>query len=150
MSCSIVFVHGLHGHPEKTWTYGSEDDKSTEQPRSSFFLRIHSRSPSGDPSPTPVFWPQALLSKNPKLAHTRILTWGYDSNVVNFFKVGNQQNISRHGHGLMVDLQQECKDDVGYQLRAFVLWICLTNSLAITSPSFCRTQLGRYFDQDSE
>jgi hypothetical protein len=105
----IVFVHGLQGHPEKTWSHGSDDDKATDRRRQSLFARIHSRSSSRDPPAAAVFWPQALLSKNAKLAHTRILTWGHDSNVVNFFKANSQQSISRHGDDLIVYLQQERK-----------------------------------------
>jgi hypothetical protein len=59
-----------------------------------------------------VFWPFELLSRRPELARVRILSWGYDSHINNFFSANNQQNISRHGNDLMVALEQERKGDV--------------------------------------
>ncbi|KAF9774001.1 hypothetical protein IL306_008074 [Fusarium sp. DS 682] len=47
-----------------------------------------------------------------ELQKARILTYGYDSAVANFFGSQNQQNISGHGNDLMVALQQERKEEV--------------------------------------
>jgi hypothetical protein len=103
---SIVFVHGLQGHPEKTWTYFSPP---VEKKRWLFGKR---KDVKPQESQDMVFWPFDLLSKHPGLASARILTWGYDSQVSKFFNANNQQNISRHGNNLMVALQQERKDNV--------------------------------------
>jgi hypothetical protein len=48
---SVVFVHGLCGHPRNTWTKDN------------------------------VCWPEDLLSKEDSLSHIRILTFGYDVNL---------------------------------------------------------------------
>lgn len=62
----------------------------------------------------PVFWPNDLLARSEDFAHTRIMTWGYDTKVVrDFFGTSDQQNISQHGNNLMVSLQQERKGSVG-------------------------------------
>ncbi|KAF8233511.1 hypothetical protein L208DRAFT_1266288, partial [Tricholoma matsutake] len=48
----IVLVHGLRGHRTKTWTKDN------------------------------VCWPRDLLSKEETLSHIRVLTFGYDANVI--------------------------------------------------------------------
>ena len=105
---SIVFVHGLQGHPEKTWTYFPS---AATAPRKRLFptysTNLQDKSRHGS-----VFWPYDLLSTHPSISHARLLTWGYDTQVLKFFGASNQQNISRHGNDLMIALQQERKGDV--------------------------------------
>ena len=106
--CSIVFVHGLQGHPEKTWTYFSTAAAtSRKRPFLSSLKSFQDR-----PHQRPVFWPHDLLSTHPSVSQARLLTWGYDTQVLHFFGASNQQNISRHGNDLMIALQQERKSDV--------------------------------------
>ncbi|KAF4470497.1 P-loop containing nucleoside triphosphate hydrolase [Fusarium albosuccineum] len=100
----IIFVHGLQGHPEKTWTY-----RDPSQAQKKFGLFGHKKHDSEPTNGT--FWPFELLSRDSRLKEARILTYGYDSVVANFFGPQNQQNISRHGNDLMVALQQERRDE---------------------------------------
>ncbi|KAF4969328.1 hypothetical protein FSARC_3402 [Fusarium sarcochroum] len=100
----IVFVHGLQGHPEKTWTY-----RDPSQAQKKFSLFRHKKQDSEPPNG--IFWPFKLLSRDSRLEKARILTYGYDSVVANFFGPQNQQNISRHGNDLMVALQQERREE---------------------------------------
>ncbi|RFU29445.1 hypothetical protein B7463_g6896, partial [Scytalidium lignicola] len=84
----IVFLHGLQGHPEKTWCFG------------------HSRTNNH------CFWPRDILPRNfPKC---RILTYGYDSHISHFFSgPANQTSIVGHAKSLLNDLEsirQEEKD----------------------------------------
>lgn len=102
---SLVFVHGLQGHPEKTWTYKHEPEASKKKRH---FWR---RSTPEPPGPT-VYWPYDLLRRQPELSRTRILTWGYDSHVTKFFSATNKQDVSHHGNDLMVDLEQIRKNVV--------------------------------------
>ena len=107
---SIVFVHGLQGHPEKTWTYPPPSVRRR-------FFRSSSAELSTRAQDT-VFWPYDLLSKHPDFAQARILTWGYDTKVVSeFFGTSNQQNIYQHGNDLMVGLQQERKNNVRFKVQ---------------------------------
>jgi hypothetical protein len=102
---SIVFIHGLQGHPEKTWTY--------IPPSTSGKLSLSlGKKPLPQETPSGVFWPLDLLSKRPRLTKARILTWGYESNVINFLGSPNHQNMTRHGNDLMVALEQERKEHV--------------------------------------
>jgi len=100
-------VHGLQGHPERTWTYSPHVKKKT------LFRRQSSGNLLREPQEETVFWPYDLLSKHESLARARLLTWGYNTLVVTeFFGTSDQQNISQHGNNLMVALQQERKKDV--------------------------------------
>ncbi|MCJ1245334.1 hypothetical protein MMC30_002538 [Trapelia coarctata] len=126
----IVFVHGLEGHPEKTWTY---PPPTTNKKR--FFRSFSGDLPSRSQQET-IFWPYDLLSKDPDLARARILTWGYDTLIISeFFGTSDQQNISQHGNNLMVALQQERKNDptrpllfVAHSLGGILVKVALENS----------------------
>jgi len=57
------------------------------------------------------------------MARSRILTWGYNTQVVaEFFGTSDQQNITQHGHNLMVALQQERKRDVSILFPFRLFW----------------------------
>ena len=70
----IVFVHGLKGHPFRTWF---EPDKQ-------------------------VYWPTQLLSKD--IPEARILTFGYDADVTKFLGPVSQSDLRDHAHSLVNDL----------------------------------------------
>ena len=71
---SLVFVHGLRGHRTKTWLA-----KGANEP-----------------------WPQSLLS--PELPQARIMTYGYNADVVHFTKPTGQGTVRSHARGLINDL----------------------------------------------
>jgi hypothetical protein len=100
---SIVFIHGIQGHPEKTWTHGEKESPKSKSGLAKIFRRkkpVDSES-SGT---THLFWPKDLLAKD--LPHTRILTYGYDSLVSKFFKgPANQSGILAHGEALLSALE---------------------------------------------
>jgi hypothetical protein len=113
----LVFVHGLQGHPERTWTYGKMDKEAKlAKPKHRLLSRVFSRknhaednldepaySATGTP---PLFWPHELLSKD--CPNARVLTYGYDSQISNFFKgPTNQSGILAHGVSLMRALEVE-------------------------------------------
>jgi protein SERAC1 len=70
---SIVFIHGLTGGREKTWTH--EDG---------------------------TFWPQDLLPND--FAKARILTFGYDADIVHIFGQASTNTLRDHGRTLCTDL----------------------------------------------
>jgi protein SERAC1 len=76
-SSSIVFVHGLGGHRRETWT---KDD---------------------------VCWPKELLSKEPALSHIRVLTFGYDANIVKLMGRASLNSLFDHSINLLNELSRE-------------------------------------------
>lgn len=69
---SIVFVHGLNGHPHHTW--------ATHKPE--------------------AFWPADLLPSALEEQHVRILTYGYDANVGVFTDGASKDKIHNHAEHL--------------------------------------------------
>ncbi|KAI1755436.1 hypothetical protein F4782DRAFT_488567 [Xylaria castorea] len=70
----IVFIHGLTGDRERTWTA-----KNVSEP-----------------------WPKTLLAS--KLPTTRILTFGYDAYVADWKSVVSQNRIANHAYNLLTSL----------------------------------------------
>ncbi|KAF2741827.1 hypothetical protein M011DRAFT_413767, partial [Sporormia fimetaria CBS 119925] len=67
----IIFVHGLTGNRQNTWT--TKTDK--------------------------VFWPKDLLSRT--LPNTRIMTFGYDADIAHFLSAASQNRIGEHAGNLV-------------------------------------------------
>ena len=100
----IVFVHGLGGHPQRTWTYPPASirefsDISSEGSINSSRLKSFKRplgwlrKPSNgqsnmaprvddNPSSGRCFWPADLLARD--FPDVRVLTYGYESQVARF------------------------------------------------------------------
>jgi hypothetical protein len=123
---SIVFVHGLQGHPKDTWTskpIDSDGANSTkiesERPRKrlKFWWKEESSNASTPESTDALekpdtFWPYHLLRDDCKIV--RILTWGYNSNVSEFFSgSANKGTILSHSRDLLGDLTGERISSVG-------------------------------------
>ncbi|OCL10613.1 hypothetical protein AOQ84DRAFT_288903 [Glonium stellatum] len=71
---SIVFVHGLTGHREKTWTACGERE----------------------------LWPKSLLSAD--IPEARIITYGYDADVARWTQPAGQNTVREHARNLVNDL----------------------------------------------
>lgn len=111
---SIVFVHGLQGHPRNTWTYypnPSERDKpstSGEVKKPKGLSRIlghhHPKQTESDTETQDgIFWPEDLLKEDfPK---ARIMTFGYNTLVQNGLHTVNQGNLFSHARNLLYDLE---------------------------------------------
>jgi hypothetical protein len=92
---SIIFIRGLQGHPERTWTYRS----AKESPSPVLRLFHFKRSPETKNPKAVCFWPDLLAHD---FKNTRIATYGYDSRVSNFFcGPANQTDIAGHGGSLL-------------------------------------------------
>ena len=113
---SIVFIHGLQGHPRDTWTWESdasllENSVPIERKPKPGRLKLLFKKPNKDATDVPdavkparaaVFWPYHLLRDD--CSNSRILTWGYDSNIFNFFDSVSKNNILQHASNLQGDL----------------------------------------------
>ncbi|OCL10293.1 hypothetical protein AOQ84DRAFT_430924 [Glonium stellatum] len=72
-SRNILFLHGLTGHRDKTWTA----EKQSEP------------------------WPKTLLSTD--IVDARIITYGYDADVVHWTKPAGQNTVREHARNLIGD-----------------------------------------------
>lgn len=81
LSFSVIFIHGLTGGMESTWTA-----KNAVSP-----------------------WPQTLLPT--KLPHARILTFGYDADVVNWRAMVSTNRIGNHAENLLTTVATHREED---------------------------------------
>ena len=82
---SIVFVHGLTGDRESTWTAKGAASA----------------------------WPESLLLND--LPQARIIMYGYDADVVNFWSMASQNTIGDHSQKFLTSLAnlRESTNSVG-------------------------------------
>jgi hypothetical protein len=134
--CSIVFVHGLRGHPRGTWeadveaaavsaSASNSNNDTTKQSKGlrSFFKRrtaqtvrspLTSTEQAQAPSLLPsskVFWPEDYLATD--VPQAQIWTYGYNADVIGgLFQANNKNSISQHGQDLSVRLEREVGNGV--------------------------------------
>ena len=95
----VVFVHGLQGHPQRTWQSKAKVESGR---RSQKRLRLVSWGETDemaheDPQP---FWPADILAND--FEDVRILTFGYDSKVTKGFAAPSSKNgIFQHGNSFL-------------------------------------------------
>lgn len=118
---SIVFIHGLLGHPRKTWEAaatpskrGNDATKSRSSQKSSIFQRQSDKSPksgTGSSSSSTVFWPEEYLV--PDIPQACVWTYGYDADVVGgLFQAKNKNSVSQHGRDLAAGLERDIRNKV--------------------------------------
>lgn len=132
----IVIVHGLQGHPYKTWAIKKNStalqlNKGAQRARFSFHKKDSSRSSAAVPATqssngltdchqdASVYWPSEMLPKD--FPDYRIAVYGYDSHVSHFFVgAANQSNIWTLGREFLQELAAWRRSD---QTRP-LLFIC--------------------------
>jgi ankyrin repeat domain-containing protein 50 len=114
---SIVFVHGLQGHPRGTWACDKPTQLAPQVPggtagHSHLLKKLFSRKQrtgledAHKPKVDAIYWPLDFLPDD--CVNSRILTWGYDSKVSNFFGgAASQSNIRAHALNLLQALMVE-------------------------------------------
>ena len=127
---SVVFVHGLRGHPQRTWEYTRASPVATTKPeqtglskRRRMLSRLGFKAKAQDPQtpsvtqpsesklPTEVFWPAEQACA--RLPRARIWTYGYNADVIGgLFEANNQNSIHKHGNDFMVKIERTFKDSV--------------------------------------
>ncbi|KAL7928816.1 hypothetical protein V8C35DRAFT_332512 [Trichoderma chlorosporum] len=110
---NIVFVHGLRGHPRKTWGRNADDDcdnQTTLNTHRNTFISSLFRSrqqtstaddsnSSHDPRTNQPFWPDEFLTQD--IPEARVWTYGYNADVIEgIFQANNKNHISHHGRDL--------------------------------------------------
>ncbi|KAK0662486.1 alpha beta-hydrolase [Cercophora samala] len=114
----IIFVHGLQGHPENTWTFFEEPSKTTTTTTPAFIrwlakLFKRTRQQTSAEGQATVFWPRDLLSKHADCSKARIMTYGYNSFVLRIAgdELVNAITMSEHGQSLLHDVARERQND---------------------------------------
>lgn len=120
----IVFVHGIQGHPVRTWTAtrpptpNHQPKHDSTKPKKADSLRkwvggrlrfstVHEENSmncqgDGGPRTTTCYWPKDLLPVG--LPRARILTWGYDSMVTKGFKSADKSSLFAHAKNFLFAL----------------------------------------------
>lgn len=91
----IVLVHGLNGHPQKTWT-----------------------------APNGTFWPSQLLPVSLRGAKARVLVYGYNADVYTFGndKSASSDMIHQHAQSLLTALSMERMSEEMEENA--IIWVC--------------------------
>jgi hypothetical protein len=119
---SIIFVHGLGGHPQRTWeTKREEYPKDAEETpkdkkKRTFIKSIFAKNPNVAASKVTkndlVFWPRDLLPA--EIPNARILTYGYNADTYSgLFQPGNKNSILQHGDDFSVKLERSLRNTKG-------------------------------------
>lgn len=123
-SDSVIFVHGLKGHPKHTWgrettggdTAHQRTDVGLNKKRASIRSLLKSgkttsTSPSEAGNQPKPFWPEEFLSRD--LPDARIWTYGYNADVIQgMFQAGNRNSISQHGRDLSAQFERDINNRV--------------------------------------
>ncbi|KAJ2987975.1 hypothetical protein NUW58_g4219 [Xylaria curta] len=135
---NIVFVHGLRGHPRKTWEYpapaqqdvwGTNDagPGTVSAKKSRLFGKLKQKIfkpsiPSGlglqaagssgsENSNETIYWPADLLPS--VVPRAKIWTYGYNADVhVGFFQANNKNSILEHGNDFMMKVERALRDEL--------------------------------------
>ncbi|USP73041.1 hypothetical protein yc1106_00315 [Curvularia clavata] len=125
---SIVLIHGLRGHPRRTWedaaapsSVGNDAAKKSKSLPIRSFLRRRSSKFAGLEtkqektlsssstllsSPSTIFWPEDYLVSD--IPNACVWTYGYNADVIGgIFQANNKNSISQHGQDLSVRLERE-------------------------------------------
>ena len=105
---SIIFIHGLQGHPYKTWACRKNFElKRIHIPGrfKSISANVEASGPSESGGES-VFWPRDLLPSD--CPECRIMTWGYSSHVSRFFGgPANQNSVLDHAKDLLYAIDRD-------------------------------------------
>jgi hypothetical protein len=155
---SVVFIHGLRGHPQFTWEYTTSplsiaplDATKAERhlapsavrslfPRSSSKTRHepYPKKPDTAAQKKTVCWPAALLPE--VLPDCSIWTYGYNADVIGFFGQNNKNSILKHANDFMVKLERTLRDDVRSTGCPCKKNLLLTNPRSSASHNLCGPQ----------
>ena len=125
ITADLVFVHGLQGHPQRTWQYGTPPAGGSRKgnKKKSFVRLFPSKSKKSQLSDggnsasgkDHCYWPADLIPED--FPSVRVLTYGYDSHISHFFKGAvNQMTITQHGRQLLQRISNARSDCRGRPL----------------------------------
>lgn len=86
----------------KTWSTETASTRENFSLRR-FFRQERADSRPGSSSPSSIFWPQHLLAE--EIPHVRILSYGYEAEIVRAFAPVGDANIFQHAQNLLAEIQ---------------------------------------------
>lgn len=119
---SIIFVHGLRGHPRHTWedsrSVSSEDVGSATLSKRKAFASLFKSKPSASTTSRTVedwsgkvFWPDEYLTQD--IPEARIWTYGYNADAISgLFQANNKNSVSQHGRDFAARIEREIENEV--------------------------------------
>lgn len=126
---SIIFIHGLRGHPKETWatpaagTQSSNGKAAKKHHGIRSFFTTNKKQPEVPPdeasthshgtdsgSDQTIFWIEDFLPRD--IPNARILTYGYNADVIGLFQANNKNSVSQHGRDLKAKLERELDNEV--------------------------------------
>lgn len=114
---SIVFVHGLQGHPYNTWACPRPPPGRLKKKKPKVWHRLAGARNPLEPNPEPVatediakssqmiYWPVDLLAT--ECTDVRVLSWGYDTVVTQGYEAATKNSIFAHAKNLLAALERE-------------------------------------------
>ena len=162
----MVFVHGLRGHPRRTWEYAARapvpvqqsvgDAPASSKKKPHLFSRIGSklRAPATTSSlgirasaeREAVFWPAEVLPAS--LPNASIWVYGYNADVIGgLFQADNKNSVLQHGNDFMVKVERALKDEASCSAPLMACWWIEVLMFETASRHLRGSQPGRPSDQ---
>ncbi|KAK3333026.1 hypothetical protein B0T19DRAFT_381655 [Cercophora scortea] len=127
----IIVIHGLQGHPFKTWASTKSSSAKALQVQPEEVIPVENRI-------SRVFWPADLLPQ--ECPRARILMYGYDTKITKYMAgATNKNSVLSHSKDLLFALGRERVPDrplilVAHSLGGIVVKEMLARSSASTEP----------------
>lgn len=151
---SIIILHGLGGHPYKTFaspsttaaSSRSSSPSSNVSPPPKLLSRTLRRLVSRSSNPYPQeeikniaeaqgsHWPRDFLPRD--CPQSRIMVWGYDSRITKGYAPSNKNNIFAHAKDLLHSLRRERTTRRPIVFLAHSLGGLIVKEASITFPAF--------------
>lgn len=118
---SIVFVHGLRGHPKHTWEHSSGQLHAAAPSKRTLKSIFRKPVPTnneieGSSTSHTLFWPYHYLSQD--VPNATVWTYGYNADIIGgLFQANNGNSVSQHGRDLAVKVEREIDNEVRLELR---------------------------------
>ncbi|EPE33326.1 alpha/beta-Hydrolase [Glarea lozoyensis ATCC 20868] len=93
VAADIIFVHGLFGHTEHTWTFNGPQAPISKSDIWSLYglaSKVDDLGHKPSPKAPKIFWPEKLLPVS--FPNSRMFTWGFQSDIKMFFDSSDDKN----------------------------------------------------------
>lgn len=92
-----------------------------------------------------MYWPTTLLSRD--IADARILSFGYDADIVNFWNSASQNRLGNHAENMLGALARRREQTNSASRISCQILLVITISLGRSKDHICSTQSWRLSDR---